>query len=108
MIGSPEHRPRRLLNAATVLGVVDAALLVPLLIAAAVHHEPTIDILGPLHGGLFIVLVAVVALGAGLRYWGWWFPATVVVTLGPPGSFFGEWRLRKRVRRAPATDTVVS
>jgi hypothetical protein len=29
------------------------------------------------------------------KRWGWWFPALVVVTLGPPGSLIGEWRIRR-------------
>jgi hypothetical protein len=90
-------RPRLALNLATALGIIDVVLLAPLLVAAVVHHDPTIGVLGPLHGAFFIALVAVVALGALLRYWGWWFPALVVVTLGPPGSLIGELRLRRRI-----------
>ncbi|MCE3267572.1 MAG: hypothetical protein K0S15_2281, partial [Solirubrobacterales bacterium] len=27
----------------------------------------------------------------------WWFPALVVVTLGPPGSLIGDWVLRRKL-----------
>jgi hypothetical protein len=46
-----------------------------------------------------VILVGVVAYGALRRFWGWWFPALVVVTLGPPGSIVGELRLRRRLPR---------
>jgi hypothetical protein len=35
--------------------------------------------------------------GAGEGLWGWWFPAIVVVTLGPPGSLIGDVRIRRRL-----------
>ena len=90
---------RRTLTGATVLGFVDALLLVPLVIAAILDERGVVSVLGPLHGVGFVVLVAVVAYGALRRFWGWWFPALVVVTLGPPGSIVGELRLRRRLGR---------
>lgn len=90
-------RARRTLTGATVLGLIDAVLLVPLVIAAIVDHRGLVSVLGPLHGIGFILLLGVVAYGAARRFWGWWFPALVVVTLGPPGSFIGELRLRRRL-----------
>jgi hypothetical protein len=36
------------------------------------------------------------------RFWGWWFPAIVLVTGGPVGSLIGELVLRRQIR--PATE----
>jgi hypothetical protein len=44
-----------------------------------------------------------VVRGAIERFWGWWFPALVVVTLGPPGSLIGDVRIR-RALTAEASD----
>jgi hypothetical protein len=90
---------RRALTGATLLGLVDAFLLVPLVVAAILDERGVVSVLGPLHGVGFVILVAVVAYGALRRFWGWWFPALVVVTLGPPGSLVGELRLRRRLSR---------
>ena len=35
---------------------------------------------------------------AGEGRWGSWFPAIVVVTLGPPGSLIGDLKIRKELR----------
>jgi hypothetical protein len=69
---------RRRLNLIRVVALVDALLLVPLVIAALNDAES-------------------VARGAAERLWGWWFPAIVVVTLGPPGSLVGDVRIRRRL-----------
>jgi hypothetical protein len=100
-MADPDHRlqARRALTGATVLGLLDAILLVPLVIAAILDERGVVSILGPLHGVGFVILVGVVAYGALRRFWGWWFPALVVVTLGPPGSIVGELRLRRRLPR---------
>jgi len=36
-----------------------------------------------------------VVRGVTERFWGWWFPVLVVVTLGPPGSLIGDLRIRR-------------
>jgi hypothetical protein len=43
----------------------------------------------------FLLLLVLVVRGATERFWGWWFPALVVVTLGPPGSLLGDVRIRR-------------
>jgi hypothetical protein len=81
---------------------VDFALLLPLLWAAFTRNEPVVDVLGPIHGVGFLVLMALVGLGALNKLWGWWFPIVTLVTAGPLGSLVGEWRVRRSVLRAQA------
>ena len=35
------------------------------------------------------------------KRWDWWFPALVVVTLGPPGSLIGDYVLRRKLQAEP-------
>ncbi len=91
---------RKRLNVVRIVAIADAFLLVPLLIAGFSHAESTVDILGPLHGCGFLLLLYLVGRGAVEGLWGWWFPALVVVTLGPPGSLIGDVRIRRRLQPA--------
>ncbi len=93
---------RRALSRIRVLALLDALLLVPLVIAGVTGAEGVVDVLGPLHGVGFLLLVLLCARGAGEGRWGWWFPAIVVVTLGPPGSLVGDLRIRRDMDRAGA------
>ena len=79
------------------LAIADFILLVPLVVAAVTHQESVVDVLGPIHGVGFLVLLFLCVRGVGQDRWGWWFPAIVVVTLGPPGSLFGEHRIRREL-----------
>ncbi len=83
-----------------IVALLDFVLLVPLVIAALTHAEGVVDILGPLHGGGFLLLVFLCVRGVSQERWGWWFPAIVVVTLGPPGSLIGERRIRRELATA--------
>jgi hypothetical protein len=96
-----EHkRPdRRLLNAVLVVGIVDALLLVVLLYFAFVDRsDAAVSVLGPIHGIGDLLLLGLTGRGAVDDQWGWWFPALVLVTGGPIGSFIGEMVLRPRLR----------
>lgn len=88
---------RRALNVVAVVAIIDALLLVPLVIAALRHAEGTVDVLGPLHGVGFLILVGLVVRGTARGHWGWWFPAITVVTGGPPGCLIGDLRIRRRL-----------
>ncbi|HEV2771653.1 MAG TPA: DUF3817 domain-containing protein [Thermoleophilaceae bacterium] len=77
------------------VAIVDFVLLVPLVAAALSHAEGVVDILGPIHGAGFLLLVFLCVRGVREDRWGWWFPVLVVVTLGPPGSLIGERRIRR-------------
>jgi integral membrane protein len=90
---------RRLLNAVLIVGILDALLLVVLLYFAFVDRsDSAVSVLGPIHGIGYLLLVGLTARGAIDDQWGFWFPALVVVTGGPIGSFVGEIVLRPRLR----------
>ena len=90
----PEHTRRRL-DLIRILAIADALLLVVLVAAAVSNAESAVSVLGPIHGVGFLILVFLCLEGAGSGLWGWWFPALVVVTLGPPGSLIGDLRIRR-------------
>ncbi len=90
---------RRLLNAVLVVGIVDALLLLVLLYFAFVDRsDAAVSVLGPIHGIGYVLLLGLTGRGAIDDQWGWWFPALVLVTGGPIGSFIGEIVLRPRLR----------
>ena len=80
------------------VAIADFLLLVPLVAAAIADEDGVVGILGPIHGVGFLLLLFLCVRGVGQGRWGWWFPAIVVVTLGPPGSLFGEHRIRARLK----------
>jgi hypothetical protein len=90
-----ESTVRRRLDRIRIIAIVDAALLVLLVIAAVNENESVVDWLGPIHGVGYLLLLFLCARGAAERLWGWWFPAIVVVTLGPPGSLIGDVKIRR-------------
>lgn len=92
-----EHIKRRL-NIVLVVALLDALLLVPLVYGFVTDSEVHKEILGPIHGVGFLALLYLTARGAGERLWGWWFPAIVVATGGPPGSIVGDLVVRARLR----------
>jgi uncharacterized protein DUF3817 len=92
-----ESTVRRRLDRIRVIAIVDAALLVLLVIAAFKDNEGVVDWLGPIHGVGYLLLLFLCARGAAERLWGWWFPAIVVVTLGPPGSLIGDVKIRREL-----------
>ncbi len=94
----PDHRQTlRRLKLIRIVAIADFALLIPLVVAALTHAEGVVSVLGPIHGVGFLALVGLCLVGAGEGRWGWWFPALVVVTLGPPGSLYGDVRIRREL-----------
>ena len=92
---------RRLLNVVLIVGVLDAILLLVLLYVAFVdRNDAAISVLGPIHGFGFLALLGLTGKGALDGFWGWWFPAAVLVTGGPLGSIVGEIVLRRQLRPA--------
>jgi hypothetical protein len=91
-------RITRQLNIVLVVAILDAVLLVPLVYGFITDSEVHKEILGPIHGFGFLVLIFLTGRGAIEQLWGWWFPALVVVTLGPPGSIIGDLAIRARLR----------
>jgi hypothetical protein len=96
-MASPQTVIRRL-NWVTAVAIVDAVALVFLIWAAITDREGVVDILGPAHGGGFVLLCVLIGIGCLEKLWGWWFLIITIVTLGPPGSLIGEVIIRKRVK----------
>ena len=87
----------RRLKLIRVVAVLDFLLLVPLVVAALKHAEGTVSVLGPIHGAGFLLLLWLCVKGWTDGRWGWWYPVVVAVTLGPPGSLYGELRIRRQL-----------
>lgn len=97
-------RELKFLNWIAIVAIVDVILLIPLVWASrwvADNHD-VVSVLGPIHGFLFIGLIAMVAWGSIQKWWGWWFPVIVVITLGPIGSLVGDWIIRRQLRETTA------
>jgi hypothetical protein len=93
-------RARRLLRWVAIVAIADTALLVPLVVASLSDADGLVSVLGPLHGIGFLAELYLAVRGVIDRYWGWWFPAIIVVTLGPLGALIGHRRLSPRLADA--------
>jgi hypothetical protein len=102
---NPSAQKMRFLNIIAVVALVDVLLLIPLVWASrwVADERGLVTVLGPVHGFLFMVLIGLCAWGSIQKWWGWWFPIFVVVTLGPPGSLIGDWIIRRRLREGDDT-----
>jgi hypothetical protein len=98
--GPDRQRKKRFLNIIAWVAVIDVLLLIPLIWASrwVAERDDIVGILGPTHGFLFIVLIGLCAYGSIQKWWGWWFPVLVVVTLGPLGSLIGDWIVRREMK----------
>ena len=92
---------RKQLDRVRVVAIADALLLIPLVYCALTEREGVVNVLGPIHGLGFVLLMYLTARGAGEGRWGWWFPAVTLVTAGPPGSIIGEIKLRRDLAGTP-------
>ena len=93
------ERTRKLLRWVAIAAALDFALLVPLVYASLSHNESLVSVLGPIHGIGFLVQLFLTVRGAGERLWGWWFPAIVVLPLGPPGALGGHLKVSRDLER---------
>ena len=93
---------KRDLDRVRIVAVLDALALVVLVYCAITDREGVINVLGPIHGLGFVLLLYLTAKGAGEGRWGWWFPAVTLVTGGPPGSLIGDVRIRRELVGTPA------
>lgn len=96
------ERTRRTLRWVAIAAFVDFLLLVPLVYASLSDADQLVSILGPIHGIGYLIQLFLTVRGAGERLWGWWFPAIVVVTLGPPGALYGHLRISRQLQATPA------
>lgn len=72
------------------LALLDAVLLVALVTAAVAGTREGVHGPGPPHGVNFLLLLVTVATRALDGLWGWWFPAIVLATAGPPGALIAD------------------
>ncbi len=91
------ERTRKLLHWVAIAAAIDFLLLVPLLYASFTDNHSLVSVLGPLHGIGYLIQLFLTVRGAGERLWGWWFPAIVVVTLGPPGALIGHIKVSREL-----------
>lgn len=92
-------RMRRFLNILAWVAVLDFILLIPLVYSSSfwTDNHDVVRVLGPIHGFGFLAMLGICVRGVGERWWGWWFPAIIVITLGPLGSLIGDWIVRRRL-----------
>ena len=91
------ERTRRLLRWVAIAAAVDFLLLVPLVYASLSDNHSLVSVLGPIHGIGYLIQLFLTVRGAGEKLWGWWFPAIVVVTLGPPGALIGHIKVSREL-----------
>jgi len=65
-------------------------LLIALVLSALTGTRSLVHILGPLHGVNFLILLVTAGTAALDGLWGWWFPALILITAGPIGTFIGD------------------
>ena len=94
---TPDETTIKQLNLIRVIAIIDFLLLIPLLIASFADNHRAVDVLGPIHGIGFMILLFLCVRGVGEGRWGWWYPAIVLITLGPLGSLIGEHRIRREL-----------
>jgi hypothetical protein len=93
---------RRHLRWVAIVALVDFVLLVPLAGGALTGHHQLARSLGPVHGVGFIIELYLAVRGVTSRFWGWWFPAVVLVTGGPLGALIGHRVVSSRLGSAGA------
>ena len=96
------ERLSRRLRIVRMVALIDLFLLLALVSVALTGQRKMVQILGPLHGINFLLLLVMVGVGAIDGVWEWWFPVAVLLTAGPPGAFLGEWIMHRRVRTQKA------
>jgi hypothetical protein len=88
-----------------MVAIFDFVLLIPLAGGALTGHHQLARTLGPIHGIGFLVEIYLAVQGARTAFWGWWFPAIVVVTGGPLGALIGHRVVTSRLHSAEANVT---
>jgi hypothetical protein len=102
VFGTPAERrdrARRRLSIVRWIALADLLLLVTLLAASFTGNRDLVGVLGPIHGGNFVLLLVMVGTAAADGLWSWWFPAGVLVSGGPIGALIGERLVSRRLAR---------
>jgi hypothetical protein len=102
VFGTPaerRERARRRLSIVRWLALADLLLLLTLTAASFAGNREVVGVLGPIHGGNFVLLLVMVGTAAADGLWSWWFPAGVLFTGGPVGALIGERLVSRRLAR---------
>ena len=83
--------------------LADLVLLVVLIFSSLANNEELVQIFGLTHGIVFLVLIAIVGIGAFQKLWGWWFLFATLITTGPPGALVGEVLIVRKAKAILAT-----
>jgi hypothetical protein len=94
----------RLVRLVRWIALADLVLLIALVASSLSGNREFVRVLGPLHGGNFLALLAITATAAVDGLWRWWFPALILVTGGPVGAFVGEWLIVRRATPAAGAE----
>ena len=95
------ERALRLLRWIVIVSIVDFILLIPLVVGVIVDYHGLAPVIGPIHGFGFLLELYLVARGAALRWWGWWYPAVTLVTAGRPAPSSGTTERAARPSSGP-------
>ena len=87
------------------VAMADLILLIALLGASFANNEELVQIFGLVHGIVFLILIAIVGIGATQKLWSWWFLVATLVTTGPPGALVGEILIVRKAKAILATST---
>lgn len=93
-----EHIRQRL-RVVRWVALADLALLIALVAASRLGNRELVSVLGPIHGGNFLILLVIVYVGVTDRLWHWTFLAGTFVTGGPIGAFAGEAVIARRLKQ---------
>lgn len=85
------------------IALIDAILLIMLVTSSLLGARELVSILGPLHGGNFLLLLTMIGVGVADGLWSWWFFVATLLTGGPIGAFVGEWLIRRRIAESSTT-----
>jgi hypothetical protein len=102
VFGTPAERRERAKKRLSIVrwfALFDLILLVALSAASFADNRELVSILGPIHGGNFVLLLVLVWTAAADGLWSWWFPAGVLLTGGPIGALIGERLVSRRLAR---------
>ena len=91
------------LRALRVVAAVEGVSFVVLLVCSVLKRTTSVDavpVMGPVHGTLFLLLVALVLNQRRLLRWSWRFTA-VMLTAGSPGAHFAVHATRPGVTTRP-------
>lgn len=81
------------------IAFVDLILLISLMAASRMDQRALVSLLGPLHGGNFLLLLVVIYTGVTDKLWHWTFLFGTLVTGGPIGALIGEFIITHRLKR---------